>query len=357
MQASPEFELAVECCRASFAVPRAGPVVSPPNGLDWRRFIELVRFHRIEGLAWNGLSGSDSRLPDAVREQLSAAAAVVAANSLRTAVECAALQERFAAAAIPLLFLKGLPLGSLAYGNTALKAAIDIDLLIDPADLGPGTELLRGRGYRVTMPASDQALGAWHRRSKESVWAKSGPSFQIDLHTRPSDNPRLISGINVHSPSQSIDVGRGQRVPTLATEELFAYLSVHGASSAWFRLKWISDFAGLLNSQDLSEIGRLYRRSQELGAGRSAGQALLLADRLFGSLARNALREELSRDRVTRVLVDLAFTFLTRDPSEPTERFLGTLPLHLASFLLMRGWRYKVSELSGQAGKLLNRLA
>jgi len=79
-------------------------------------------------------------------------------------------------------------------------------------------------------------------------------------------------------------VAPGIRLPTLARDEQFAYLCVHGASSAWFRLKWISDLAGVLHGQSGEMIERLFERSQALGAERAAGQALLLADRLFGSL-------------------------------------------------------------------------
>ena len=358
MQASPEFKLAVECCRGSFAGPRPDAAARQSNEVDWRRFIELVHFHRIEGLAWNCLSNNDSLLPAAVRKELSDAATEIAADSLRAAAECAALRDSFAAEGIALLFLKGLPLGSLAYGNPAIKAAIDIDLLVDPGNLAGAAECLRRRGYRQIIPGTNRSLRAWHLRSKESVWARRDPPFQIDLHTRTADNPRLIPEINAHSPSQPVEMGPGLCVSTLADDELFAYLSVHGASSAWFRLKWIADFAGFLNSKRPHEIEQLYRRSQELGAGRSAGQGLLLADRLFGSLSQNAaFRGELGCDRVTRLLTKLAMAFLTRSPSEPTERVLGTLPLHLAAFLLMPGWRYKLSELSGQGGKLLDRLA
>ena len=82
-------------------------------------------------------------------------------------------------------------------------------------------------------------------------------------------------------------------------------------------------------------------------------QGLLLADRLFETLAKNPeLRAELQRDRTTRRLVEISFSLLARRPREPTEHMLGTLPLHLAPFLLMPGWRYKASELVGQVGKM-----
>jgi hypothetical protein len=360
---SPELALALTCCRDGFASnDRCGDHLTSPN-LDWATFLRLIRFHRIEGLAWNYLARHDAGPPLEEAEAIKHAAWRIAAQNLQAVAECRALLQQFEAAKVPLLFLKGLTLGALAYGNPALKAAIDIDLLIDPADLGNAASLLRTHGYRLIAPhdsPNDQVLWRWHRGWKESVWAQESRQLQIDLHTRMSDNARLIAGIDVHSPRRWVDVANGIRLPTLADEQLFAYLAVHGASSAWFRLKWVSDFAALLHGHTPDAIERLYRRSQELGAGRAAGQALLLADALFGTLkSAQALRGELEGDRATRWLFRIAMRQLTgrREPAEPTERRLGTAAIHLSQFLLLPGIGYKLSEVSRQAGKVLTKRA
>jgi hypothetical protein len=354
---SPEFQLAVECCRRSFHGTHRDVAGLPTSGVDWVRFLKLVRFHRVEGPAWNALTAADGGMRGEVGEALSSAATAIAADNLRATVASEALAERFAAASLPLLFLKGLSLGTIAYGKPALKSAIDIDLLIDPADLTKAADLLRQEGYRLAEPADHHLLDHWHRRSKESVWAGHSPLIQIDLHTRTADNPRLIPDINVHSPRQSVEIARGISLFTFATDELIAYLAVHGASSAWFRLKWISDLAALLHGQNASEVERLYRRAQELGAGRAAGQAFLLADKLFSTLVDNsALQIELGSDRATRLLVSAAMRLLIRDPVEPTERFGGTAPIHWTQFLLLSGARYKLTELAGQSGRLVRHL-
>ena len=60
---TPEFRLAVDCCRLNF-----GGAAKARNAgeVDWDLFLDLVRFHRVEGLAWNALSASPSGAPDAV---------------------------------------------------------------------------------------------------------------------------------------------------------------------------------------------------------------------------------------------------------------------------------------------------
>ena len=148
--------------------------------------------------------------------------------------------------------------------------------------------------------------------------------------------------------------GALESLSDLATDELFAYLAVHGASSAWFRLKWISDFAALVHGRAGEEIVRLYRRSQELGAGRAAGQALLLTDSLFDTLQLAPhLRSELMSDRATRSLYHAALRLVTGAPREPTATRAGTLTIHWTQFLLLPGLAYKLSELKRQARRLL----
>jgi hypothetical protein len=358
---SAEFKLAIECCRLSFRNLADRGAVPTPAEVDWARFLDLTRFHRIEGLAWNYLSANETGTPEEIRATLLEAAFGIAAQNLQASADCRTLLGAFEDAKVPLLFLKGLTLGTLAYGNPSLKAAIDIDLLIDPADLGKAAELLRSCGYRLVAPQdspNDEVLDTWHRGWKESIWAKDSPRLEIDLHTRTADNRRLIPGIDVHSPRQWMDIAAGVRLPTLADDELFAYLAVHGASSAWFRLKWIADFAGLVEGRSANEIDQLYRRSQQLGAGRAPGQALLLADALFGVLEPSpALRDELIRDRSTLRLYRAALLLLADKRGEPTERRWGTMTMHWTQFLLLPGPAYKLSELSRQAKRLLAHVA
>jgi hypothetical protein len=184
---------------------------------------------------------------------------------------------------------------------------------------------------------------------KESAWVRKDPELHVDLHTRLADNSRLIPDIGLNSPPQLVEVVRDVRLPTLRTDELFAYLCVHGASSAWFRLKWITDVAALLHRRGADEIERLYQRSQELGAGRAATQALLLADALYGTLATNrSLRESLSRERAGSWLARAVLNRLSSPPDEPTSRPLGTALIHWSQFFLLPGIGFKASELVRQ---------
>jgi len=260
-------------------------------------------------------------------------------------VEARGLRSDFERSGVDLLFVKGLTTGALAYPKPLLKMGWDLDLLIDPEQLGEAVELLLARGYCQVTPSDPADIFAWHRRSKESVWSRSEDVY-VELHTQLADNRRLIPGIDVHSPRREVEITAGVALPTLGHDELFAYLCVHGASSAWFRLKWITDVAALLSHVDVTEIERLYRRSQELGAGRAPAQALLLADGLYESLQGSPLAHELSRDRISAWLAASALRQIAgrAEPREPTEAFLGTSRIHYTQLALLPGLRFALSE-------------
>ena len=350
-----EFSLLVRCCHWNFASGADQSLLDIPTDLDWGFVVALSRRHRVQGLVWNAVGKHADQLPDHARSALSSDARSIAAANLGIAAECHALQQLFNQAKLTLLFVKGLSVGALAYRSPMLKMGWDIDLLVDPHDLSASAKVLIERGYAPRLPSRLARLHAWHGRRKESVWHRD-QSFYVELHTRLADNRRLIPSIDVHSPRQLVEIAPAMRLPTLAEDELFAYLAVHGASSAWFRLKWISDFAALLDGKSGQEIDRLYRRSQELGAGRSAGQALLLADTLFKSLAPvPELRQQLVADPPTRLLNSAALRMLTRGLRDPTDRPFGTLAIHWTQLLLRPELGFKLSELWRQVGNVFAR--
>ena len=335
-----EFCLLVELCRLSFGGD-GNRTAELAKGADWEQFLKLARYHRVEGLAARAVAP----MPGRVRDLLKHAAADIAARNLRSAAESKRLSDALTTANIPLLFVKGLTLGVLAYGDPSAKAAIDIDLLVAPTDIARAAQALIECGWKPVLPT--KRVADWHRVHKESVWRSPVAGLQADLHSRLADNPRLIPEIGIESAKQRVQIAPGIALPTLARDELFAYLAVHGASSAWFRLKWITDVAALLSPASASELERLYERSLELGAGRAAAQALLVADRLYQSFhSVPDLARRLMAERANCRLAAIALNMLgrSREPLEPTERRFGTLPIHLSQLLLLPGVGFKLGE-------------
>lgn len=339
-----EFALAVACCRWTYSAAGAEELRRLAKTADWSEFLRVCRRHRVQGLAWHALSRLDVGMPAPVRVALGGDARAIADHGLRSSRESLRLADSFAKAGLPLLFLKGLTVGKLAYGNPFLKMGWDIDLLVLPADVAPAAAVLGKLGYGVEIPANASSLLRWHGARKESAW-RGRDGLVVDLHSRVADQPALLPAIDAESPAQIVNVAPGIDLATLADDALFAYLCVHGASSAWFRLKWITDLAALLNELDAVQIEQLYQRSQELAAGRAAAQALLLAERVYGIPLSPALAAQLDSP-VNRWLARVAVGAIRR--GEPTERPLGTGLIHLTQFVMVDGAAYKFAELRRQ---------
>ena len=349
---SREFRLVVECCRRAFSDDGGdGRIHSLSAAVDWGRFAQLVRFHRVHGLAWNALRSAGADAPPELEAALSTDARDIAATNLRIAAEARELRSAFDQAGLRLLFVKGLTVAALAYPRPMLKMGWDIDVLVAQSEVTDAAAILIARGYRRTVPGAAVDLTGWHARRKESVWSRPEQRLHVELHSRLADNRRLIPTIGIDSPRRDVEIADGIALPTLARDELFAYLCVHGASSLWFRLKWITDLAALLADCRPAEIERLYRRSQELGAGRAADQALLLADQLYGTLDGSDLGDRLESDRMSRWLASAALRQLAGNPNgrEPTDSPLGTLAIHWTQLLLLPG----IGFASGEAARQL----
>ena len=338
---SPELQLIADLCSRAFVGADIRRVDVAPD-VDWDRVLQLARFHRVQGLLSHSLTTYGAFLPPATAKALSAEGRAIAMNNLRVATECREIRSDFDAAGVPLIFLKGLTLGALAYSKSLLKMGWDIDVLVAPDRIGTAGEILRRRGYHLSMPEGVGKLERWHRQRKESLWVHDSGLF-VELHSRLADNLRLIPSVDINSPTRNVEVVEGIRLPTLQDDDLFAYLCVHGASSAWFRLKWITDLAGFIHGRPAPEIERLYVRSQELGAYRAADQALLLADAIYGSLEGTGLRSSVGRDPVSQRLFRAAMRQLS-DAREPTGRPLGTWRIHWTQLLLKPGMDFKVGE-------------
>ncbi|HEX2724888.1 MAG TPA: nucleotidyltransferase family protein, partial [Beijerinckiaceae bacterium] len=285
---------------------------SPPSGsIDWGEVLRLARRHRVQSLVARGLERLGIEAPAGIRQD----ARRIVEDNLRAADECARLADRFAAGGIDLLFVKGLSLSKLAYGDPFIKMSADIDLLVEAAELVGAAALLEELGYRRQVPTRSP-LATWHRLHKESLWRR--PRHLVELHHRLSDNPALLDGVGMGSARQQVEIFPGSKLATLARDPLVIYVAIHGASSGYFRLKWLADFAALLSGADDAEVDRLQCTANACGAGHAFAASVALAAEIFGTPA-GVRTAEIAALPYNRRFQPLARRAL-RNPAEPTDR-------------------------------------
>ena len=159
------------------------------------------------------------------------------------------------------------------------------------------------------------------------------------------DNPLLLEGVDARSATQRVPLSGGVSVRTLAGDDLFAYLCVHGAQHAWSRLKWLADLNALV-AANAADIAPLYRHAQKIGAGLCAGQALLLCRRLLALSLPAALADEIEADKRVQRLAAIAVAAMTarRTETEADAGFLGVTRSVGTQFLLGQGWRFYAAQ-------------
>lgn len=352
---APAFAMTALCCRWPATADRDAAIgATALSSADWAAVVALARRHRVAGLVHEALRSAGVRPPDEAAEALAGEALAVAARSLAHAAETARLQALFDTAGIANLALKGAALEILAYGRLGLKSAWDIDLLVEEAAVDAARAVLEGEGYRFVAPAPAERFEDWRPMSKEAVFA--GPRATVELHWRLVDSPRLLPGIGARSAAQAVRIGGATEVRTLARDTLFAYLCVHGASHGWSRLKWLADLAALISGDDDAGIERLWRRSQDLGAGAASAQALLLAERMLGRSLAPRLRHALRTDPKARLLVRLALAALAGEGEIESRPWIGDAVL-AGHLLIGHGWAYRWSEIRRQGRSAHDRLA
>jgi hypothetical protein len=314
--ADPETALVAACCRPLTQPERIAAIaVVAKAPFDAERLLAVARAHRVEALVEQGLAAAAVALPAAAAEELSARAQAARVQMLRNAGEEVRLAQGFGDAAIDVVFLKGATLAMLAHGALTHKCSWDIDLLVAHGDIEHAATVLGGAGYVFDRPEevdNDTAI-AFAKALRETRWVHGERGTTVELHWALADNPALLTGVGMPSARQQVEVAAGCPVPTLATPELFAFLAVHGTSHGWSRLKWLADFAALIDREP-ARVADYYRHAQGINAGRSVATALLLCRDVLGVPITDTIAAEITADRRVAHIVSYSLRMIAKSP-------------------------------------------
>ena len=344
--ADPELRLAAACCRWPPSPLRDAAVRDAAVGIDWTRFGRVVVRQRVAGLVEAGLKAAAAIAPNDIAEPIARQAKRTVHRNLIAAGETTRLTRLIAAAGYPVLAVKGVALGAIAYNSIALKHSKDIDLLILPEHVAPVLALLEADTYRITQPAetlSAAQRGVLARYGKDAALLRGTPHLQVELHWRLFTNMHLLPTITAQSPAQVVTLGTGLTVPTLAPANLYTYLVLHGAVDGWSRLKSLADLNALVAARDPDDVQAWHDHAVGLGAGVASEQALVMMADLFALQPPPRLQATIGRSRRVRMLVAGAYRLMAvRDGATEIDGWAFGRMLSLAMQpLLGRGLRYQ----------------
>ena len=315
---------------------------------DWPALASLAAHHRVGTLFLAGLRRGGVRLPGpAVAATLARQRQRDTLRGMRQLDAMERVTAGLAAADIPSLILKGLPLGQRLYGSPFAKSSIDIDLLVseDAFDTAAGT--LRALGWRRAMPAFREtpARMRWYDAvQKEHVYTGSGST--IELHRRLLSNRFLFDPPFDRLDARALTVAMGQGgFRTLGDADQLLYLACHGSVHYWQRLKWLCDVAALLRAAEDKAVELAVAR------GRSGRIENFLASTL--RLCREDLHVEAPKSAVarcrrgSRVRFVVAVSRRAWTPREGLWQFVQEAAMRTSRVFIGSGWRYSLHEARG----------
>ncbi len=356
---TPEFRLMLLCLRWPLAAAGLDSIARQAEDVaDWPHLLAVTRRHRVVALVWRALKRSGCAVPPDVAAAFQHSANSAARQAMQLSVESIRLSQLLKKSGVDAVFLKGITVTLLAYGDPALRHAKDIDLLVPPSAIDETVLLLREAGYIPTfdlesVPHERRAL--WSRYTKSMDWVHPANGVLLELHWRLTDAP-LLHDVADASARQIVPITAGRSIETLDHDHLLAYLCVHGAAHGWMRLKWLADVYALL-PHDAQPCEAAYRRLLQLGAGRSAGQALLLCHDFFDLPLTAVLLSELQSSFLLRTLRRSAVRLLARggEVKEVDDLAFGTTSVYVSRLMLgssfrsllaeWRTWAYRPDEL------------
>ena len=279
-----------------------------PSSLDWNQVIATAQWHGLAGL----LLASDTAdaMPAEARAQLEEIAFETRTCNAAHRLGLEEWLNRFDAAGIPTIILKGIAVTALVYGRSSLRWMQDVDVLVRREDFGRAGELLRAAGF---SPCRELGGATEPTLRTQTHWINpTPPGGALDLHWHLIDSGYYAHHVPIkwfwdHTVSVPF-LGREMRVlaPEAQLLHLTAHLELHHASVSLLALY---DIAALIHKfSSAMDWELLLNTAARFEWGQSLRHTVQRAETLFGVSLPNGVAARLEHlpptwhERLARVL-------------------------------------------------------
>src|SRR5713226_4402721 len=270
---------------------------------DWARLLILAEEHGVTGHLTEGLRGIEENLvPPEVRQTLIDRQRAQNFFTLRLTAELFRILDRFTSEGIGALVVKGPVLAVQAYGDPAMRAYGDLDLLVRQRDIRRATELMTAAGFAPAVPLSAIDAG---KIPGQYLFSKPDSKLIVELHNDLTLRyfPRKLPLEEFFARQIRVRLD-AHEVRALSVEDELVLICIHGAKHFWERLMWIADVAALVSRQTGIDWQRVADLARAVGAERMLHTGLRLASDL--------LKAQLPDKVQARVQEDVAAAHLSK---------------------------------------------
>jgi hypothetical protein len=293
---------------------------TPSEAIRWDHFLERVTEHCVWPLVRQNAARLGVDLPSSTQRTLDGLCAATALKNRLFAEELVAALEQLEQAGIPVVPLKGVALAESLFGDPALRASEDIDVLVPRAKVPAVVRRLSESGYRTLFDDHPffadvfldtrieyalQSPHAWTPHYLEVHWAL--------LYGAPFDGNAAQDLWTEVRPS----IFRGVPCYALSPEWELLFLAGHASRHQWYGLKWLVDLdAACRRPLDWHHVRNLAEKYRWTGWLRITATII---QRLFGT----PMPDGLLLDRLPRWV----HVFPDASPPQPWRNFY--FPVHL----------------------------
>ncbi len=277
------------------------------SGVNWNHFIDLVFHHRLHPLMNAKLKLLDKHnIPAAVFTSMNVAYKKNTFQMLHLSAEMQRVNQIFDDNQIRLLFLKGPVLAQELYGDISLRTSSDLDFLVPIEDLEASEALLSKLGYEKD-DYIQTVLSDWRWRHHHVTYIHPVKGTKLEIHWRLHPGPGAEQTFDELWKRKIQSTPTAHPVYLLGKEDLFLFLTAHGARHGWSRLRWLIDIHQLVvQGLEWTKIHNLLKRYHIVQIG---GQAIILSTELLNARVPKEVNKRFRTDR-TKKLAQAAIYYL-----------------------------------------------
>lgn len=265
--------------------------------------LNLAGQHGLLPICCRELDALGINLEPAVRTRVADAGRGAAAWALAGAGQLAEVYAALRGGGITCVPYKGPSLAMDAYGDVALRAFDDLDIVVTPAHADAAYAVVARLGYQPPRGAS------WREAREAGNWqghaalVRNDATHPLELHWRFCDRklPWNPSVRDIHDRATIVSLG-GAEIPLPAPEDQVVLVLLHAAKHGWDRLESFVCAAALL-ARDL-DFGRLMAAAGDVGGTRACLVGLGATARLLGTALPPAMAEAVGDRRVAPLVDD-----------------------------------------------------
>ena len=283
---SPEQQLLIGCCKVHVGQKKNN--FSAPDLLseiNENHFIELVDRHGVAPLIFHHLSGVPELSGDLKTRLKERALQIQIAGIVATSM-IIKLQKQLDDNQLKGVFLKGIPLAAMYYGDIGLRHSNDIDLWVEKKGFTLISTFLKALGFHSSFDLAkfNQKQIAYKYITDHHVsFSTDNPEYPpvIELHWRLRGRFGFFTLDPENGHHQTIKHPiSGASISVLNHIDHFLFLGSHGCEHAWYQLKWLFDLPQMISRAEF-DWDVVYKRAIELNCLEQIQLTFLVLNRVL----------------------------------------------------------------------------